>query len=168
MRHVRVLLAALAGLVLLAGCGPVGTTPPPAPPPGPDLEGETVTFWAWTYTGDGDETVATVGFTLSSLGVDGSPVTITRQDGTQQVAVFEEPAVLTPYPAEVTLGPGVAAVTFLLTATLPKGSVLSCEVRRGTRDNPHAPLISGNSTRLDAQTNVLPVANAAVSCRYPA
>lgn len=166
------LVVAVAVLALAAGCGPRGPRDnrPPNRPPGPaapNYAGTTITFWAWTYAPNGDEMVASVGFILTSLTADGNPATITRDDGTTQEAVFTEPAVLSPYGAEVTLGPGVAAVTFLLSATLPKGSTLECEVRDGPRTNPHAPVISGNAFRIASQENALPVANGTVLCSFP-
>lgn len=162
MRHVRVLLAALSGLVLLAGCGPVGTTPPPQLPDDGQAAPQWVTFWARAYAIDGSEVYTQqVAYVVAAFDAQLRPVVFS--DGQVEIDVN---ATTTPAYFAFQPDPQVDQMTFTVSGAVSRGYTLTCEVRAGDQHNPDAPLISANSA-LSKPLGVTPLDYLNVTCAYP-
>lgn len=160
-------------LVTLLACGPTGggsTTPAAPAPPRPD----TITFWVYAYSADKQEYMQNVGLTLNTLDANLQPVTITNHKTGQVTAGTQSnDSTHTPTYWQANLDdPAIATVELSISAIMPKGAYLVCEVHNGPAGTPPMPhqlatLMHTDTSEISTPSGVMSVATVLMSSTYP-
>jgi len=169
MRHVRVLLAVLASAALLAACGPINTPPQPDSPPVGVPAAQTITFFARALDGNGQDIYTqNIGYLVSAWDVELRPVIFSDGNATVEVVSTFTTAYFSFDPV-----PEIDRMTFTVSAAVPRGVTLLCEVRAGDDTQGAAQIAAGtppisSDRAVSEPVGPLPIAYLNVNCAYPA